>query len=357
MFGWILASVLAVSSPAGDLPPVPPDQVMAVPPALQAMLQQQVIEPGRTQSQRLDLLFKLMSSDEGGLGMRYRDDATQTVAQAFQSRQANCLTYTLVFLALADAAGLDAIPQEIDQTLAWQQRDNLVYRSNHVNAIVRIGVHRYLVDVGSSFVIARHPAHPISRQRVLAQYYNNRAIQLMGEAQLHAALAHAERAIALDPTYPTTWNNTGVLRMQNGDVAGAEAAYAKALSLDPLQSSALFNLVGLYHRSGEGRKAMQFRKRLQKVQSSDPFHQFMLAVEFEKQGDGVQAAKYYQRAIRLHAGEHRFYLGLARAHALTGNTRRARKALERALALAKDEYTRAEYRSALKALQDSGQLH
>jgi tetratricopeptide (TPR) repeat protein len=356
MIGWLLASALAVSSPETDLPPVPPGQVMAIPPALQVMVQQQVIEPGRTPSQRLALLFKLMSSGETGLGMHYRDDATHTVAQAFDTRQANCLTYTLMFLALADAAGLDAMPQEIDQTLAWQQRGNVVYRSNHVNASVRIGVQRYLVDVGSSFVIARHPAHPISRQRLLAQYYNNRAVQLMGDARLDDALAHADIAIALDPTYPTTWSNTGVLRMRSDDIAGAEDAYRKALALDPMQSSALFNLVGLYHRSGDDRRAMQFRRRLEKVQSSDPFHQFMLAAEFEKQGDGTQAAKYYQRAIRLHAGEHRFYLGLARAHALTGNTRRARKALERALALAKDEDARAEYRSALKALQDGRQL-
>lgn len=356
MIGWMLATALAVSSPASGMPPPPPDQVMAVPPALHAMLQAQVIAPGQSQSQRLELLFKFMSADATGLGMRYHDDATLTVGQAFQARQANCLTYTLVFLALAHAAGLDAMPQEIDQTLAWQQRGNLVYRSNHVNAIVRIGVRRYLVDIGSSFVIARHPAHPISRQRVLAQYYNNRAIQLMGDARLDDALAHADIALALDPTYPTTWSNTGVLRMRGGDMAGAEAAYAKALVLDPAQSSALFNLVGLYHRNGDDRKAMQFRKRLEKVQSSDPFHQFMLAVEFEEQGDGAQAAKHYQRAIRLHGGEHRFYLGLARAHALAGHTARARKALERALSLAKDEDTRTQYRGAMETLQDSGQL-
>ena len=356
MIGWMLAIALAVTSPTSDLVPPAPDQVMAMPPALQTMLHEQVIEPGRTQTHRMQLLFKLMSSDEGGLAMQYHDQATQTVAQAFQSRQANCLTYTMMFLAMAHAAGLDAVPQEIDQTLAWQQRDNVVYRSNHGNANVRIGVQRYLVDVGSSFVIARRAAHPISQQRLLAQYYNNRAVQLMTNAQLPAALAHAAIAIELDPDYPTTWSNTGVLRTQNGDVAGAEAAYLHALSLDPRQASALFNLVSLYHRKGDEQNAAMLRKRLEKVQSSDPFHQFMLAIEFEKQGDGAMAASYYKRAIRLHGGEHRFYLGLARAHVLDGDTRRARRALEHALALAKDETTRAEYRTALKTLQDTGQL-
>lgn len=356
MIGWMLATALAVSSPASGWTPPPLDQVMAVPPALQELLQTRVMQTTGGQTRRLELLLKLMSSDEDGLGLKYRDDATYTVAQAFQSRQANCLTYTLVFLALADAAGLDAVPHEIDQTLAWQQHQNVVYRSNHVNASVRIHSQRYVIDVGSSFVIARHPAHPITRERLLAQYYNNRAIQLMSNAQLSAALAHAAVAIHLDPTYPTTWSNTGVLRLQNGDAAGAEAAYLKALSLDPMQSSALFNLVGLYHRGGDDRQAAQYRKRLDKVQSRDPFHQFMLAVEFERQGDGVQAARYYRRAIRLHDGEHRFYLGLARALVLAGKQKAARSALERALELATEESTRVEYRTALQTLQATGQL-
>ena len=70
MIGWMLAIALAVTSPTSDLVPPAPDQVMAMPPALQTMLHEQVIEPGRTQTHRMQLLFKLMSSDEGGLAMQ-----------------------------------------------------------------------------------------------------------------------------------------------------------------------------------------------------------------------------------------------------------------------------------------------
>ena len=359
MIGWALVAALALSAPADehalaeDAPPTPA-QVMAVPPALQVLVKERVNAPGRGHSQRLQRLIELMSTRQDGLRLEYHDDATQTVEQAYLDRQVNCLTYTLVFLALAREAGLDAYPQEIDETLAWQQLKDVVYRSNHVNAAVRLGTQRYVVDVGSSFVIGRHPAHVISEQRLLAQYYNNRAAQLLALGDLPAALAHADIAIELDPAYPTTWSNTGVLRLHSGDLAGAEQAYATALSLAPEHSSALFNLVALYKRSGDHKREMQFRRRLDKVQSRDPFHQFMLAVQFEQQGDYVHAIKRYRLAIRLHGGEHRFYHGLARVYALAGNPRSARRALQRALALAsgkEDEAALAQYQAMLDGLR------
>lgn len=358
MIGWALAAAMALSSPAGDNAPPDRAQIMAVPPGLHAMVREQVNVPGRSQSQRLRSLIDLMSISPEGLRLEYHDDATQTVEQAYLNRRVNCLTYTLVFLALAREAGLDAYPQEIDETLSWQQRGDIVYRSNHVNAAVRLGAQRYVVDVGSSFVIGRHPAHAISEQRLLAQYYNNRAAQLMFLDDLPAALAHADIAIELDPTYPNTWSNTGVLRLHSGDLAGAEQAYATALSLAPEHSGALFNLAALYKRIGDQEREAQFQRRLDKVQSKDPFHQFLLAVQFERQGSYAQAVKRYQRAIRLYGDEHRLYQGLARAYAQMGDSRRARRALQRALALVsgKDEAARAQYQTMLEGLRATDRL-
>ena len=352
MIVWLLWAALALPAPlaAPEAAPPPPEQVMAVPPPLRKLLQAEVIDPARGDLDRLQRLVRFMGDGERGLGLQYREDATYTVAEAYLNRQANCVTYTLMFLALAHLAGLEAYPQEIEETLSWQQLDDIVYRSNHVNVRVRVGRKRYLVDVGGEFVIGRHPAKRISMQRALAQYYNNRAVMLLSGQRLPAALAHADIALELDPGYPTTWSNTGVLRLRSGDRAGADRAYATALRLDPDNASALFNLVGLYQRSGDrGREAL-FRKRLEKVERSDPFHQFLLAMEYEKQGDGARATKYYLRAIQLHGHEHRFYSGLARAYLLDGDPRRARHALERALSLVRDEPTRASYQARLEQL-------
>lgn len=355
MIVWVLATALALPVPvaAPETAPPPREQVVAVPPQLQAQLQAEVIEPAHSDLDRLQRLVRFMGDDERGLGLKYREDATYTVSEAYLNQQANCVTYTLMFLALAQLSGLEAYPQEIEETLSWQQLDDIVYRSNHVNVRVRVGMQRYLVDVGGDFVVGRRPAKRISMQRALAQYYNNRAVTLLSEQRMSAALAHADIALVLDPTYPTTWSNTGVLRLRDGDRGGAERAYATALRLDPDNASALFNLVGLYQRNGDHEREALFRKRLDKVERSDPFHQFLLAMEYEKQGDGARAASHYLRAIQLHGNEHRFYSGLARAYLLNGNPRRARRALERALSLTKDEATRASYQARLEQLPAS----
>ena len=355
MIVWALAVALALPLPKAAIDDAPPtrEQVVAVPAPLQAQLQTEVIEPARSELDRLQRLVRFISDGEQGLGVQYREDATYTVTEAYRNRQANCVTYTLLFLTLAHLAGLDAYPQEIEETLSWQQHDDIVYRSNHVNVRVRVGMQRYLVDLGGDLMVGRRPPRRISMQRALAQYYNNRAVTLLSEQRLSAALAHADIALELDPDYPTTWSNTGVLRLRSGDRAGADRDYATALRLDPDNASALFNLVNLYQRNGDVRRAAAYRQRLEKVERSDPFHQFMKAMEYEKQGDGAQAIRHYLRAMRLHGHEHRFYSGLARAYLLDGDPRRARRALQRALSLAKEEAARASYQARLKQLHAS----
>ncbi len=352
-FGLLFAATArAAESPAVEAAPPSAAQILAVPADLQTLLREQVIEPARSPSERMQRLVALMSDGERGLGMQYRDEATYTISEGFQHRQANCVTYTLMFLTLARAAGLEAYPQEIEHILSWRQQGDIVYRSNHVNAGVRVAGRRYTVDVGRDFVIAWRPAQRISEARALAQYYNNRAAMLLEEGKLVSALAHADAAIRLDPAYATTWSNAGVMHLRNGDAHAAEQAYLTALKLDPGHAGALFNLVGLYQRTGDRTREARFRQRLEETQQSDPFHQVMLALDYENRGDGPRAVARYRRAIHLYSREHRFHAGLARACLITGDTQCARRALQRALALSDDDAARADYRALLSALAE-----
>ena len=198
--------------------------------------------------------------------------------------------------------------------------------------------------------MARHPPQRISGQRLLAQYYNNHAATLMAEQRMTAALAYAQAARRLNPTYPITGSNTGVLRLHGGDPAGARRHYGTALTLEPKHAAALCNLVALYQRSGEPALEQRYRRRLDNVQRADPFHQFLVAVDYERHGNASLAIRHYQRAIRLQRSEHLFHYGLARAYELVGNSRRAMGAIERALALAPDAAKRHFYQQRIAQL-------
>jgi Flp pilus assembly protein TadD len=357
MLSWMLAAALALPgvtpsdsavppaaapSPAAVAAladPIPQDDVMVLPPELRTRLHAEVLAGEPSPTVRFQRLTNFIIAEDG-LGMTYEEDATYTVAQAYATRQANCLTFTLLVLALAHEAGLEAYPQEMGETLSWREVDGTVYRDNHINAGVSVGTHRYTIDPAADLVLLSQPPVVVSHDRLLAHYYNNVAVDRMQEHQLPAALRDMDMALSLDPDYPTLWSNIGVMRLHAGDSNGAERAYARALELNPHDASALFNMVQLLDRRGDPREGY-FRQRLSRVEQKDPLQQFMLALDFERAGDYPHALERLQRAIQLKPDEHRFYAALARVYASAGDTRRASSALARSQSLSKEQQRRA----------------
>ncbi|WP_377305364.1 tetratricopeptide repeat protein [Rhodanobacter umsongensis] len=305
---------------------------MAVPPGLRAQLQQQVIDGGDSDRARLDRLVVFLFQ-KSGLGMTYSADATSTVEQAYRTRQANCLTFTLLTVALARASGLQAYGQELDDIVAWRVDDNIIYGFNHVNAGLRIGRTRFTVDVARDLVMAHNPPEPVSDQRLLALYYSNRAAELLAGTTPAAAAPYMAMALQLAPRYAGAWANAGVMHLREGDPQAAERDYLKALALDPDNASALVNLVTLYRNNGDEARRAIYARRIEKIQARDPYFQFLQAEDDAKQGDYAGAVQHYRRAIRLYDGDPRFYLGVAHAYQQLGEARRARQALDRAAAL------------------------
>jgi tetratricopeptide (TPR) repeat protein len=357
MLGWWLAAALAVSpqAPADAVappPPIPiptPEQVFAIPPELDARLAQALGTDRAAPRERLDRLVTFIAGD-AGMGLRYEGNATLTVSEAYAAHQGNCLTWTIVFVALAQRAGLEAHAQEVTQTLNWYQQEHTVYLNSHVNAVVKVGRSRMVVDVSGNDVIGREPPFVISRQRLVSHYYNNRAIALLAANDIGDAERFSARALALAPDHADHWSNAGVIRVRNGDIAGAIAAYTRALALDPRNASALFNSVILAHKVGDSANEARLRARLERVQRDDPFHQFLRGLELENRGQLAEAITHYRIAARLYPDEHRFHAALARACLGAGDLRCAMQALHRARSVSQGQ-ARAAYQAQLDALR------
>jgi tetratricopeptide (TPR) repeat protein len=268
--------------------------------------------------------------------MQYSADATLTVEQAYRTRKANCLTFTLLTVALARESGLQAHGQELDDIVAWRVDDDIIYGFNHVNAGISIGRTRFTMDVARDEVMARNAPAPVSDQRLLALYYTNRAAELLAGAAPADAAPYMAMALQLAPRYAGAWANAGVLHLRQGDPQAAERDYLKALTLDPKNASALLNLVTLYRNNGDEARRAIYARRIEEIQVKDPYFQFLQAEDEERQGDYAGAAQHYRRAIRLYDGDARFYLGLARAYRQLGEDRHAQRAMDRAAALSRD---------------------
>lgn len=324
------ALVTPVETPAPapePAPPPTPEAITAIPAELQALLRERVVGHGSREN-RLQRLVDFMF-DADGLALEYDGHTTSTVAQSFRRHKVNCLSFSLLFVALARQAGLDAYVQETDHVLAWYEGSGVLYSAGHVNAGVDLGHRRQTIDIDSSIMMTRGPPQKISDQRALAHYYNNRGAELMDQQQPVAARKYLDTAIAMAPDFLGTWNNLGVLEMRTGDVQAAERAYLNAYRKDPGYAATLSNLVSLYRQTGDRARAAVFEGQLFQVEQNDPFHHMLLALAYEQRGDFEQAVDHYRQAIRLHS-DHRLYFGLARVYIQMGDRRHARRALERA---------------------------
>lgn len=331
---WIVLG-LARGAPATAVPAAratAPDAllpILTLPAELRSQFQA-YLPPGHLPAaRRVERIVAFVFTPEA-LGMRYREGANHSVAESYATREANCLGFTLLFLALAREAGLQTGAQEIRETLSWNRQDDTVYRNSHVNAWVRVGGRQYQFDVAPDSFVSRHQPSKISDRSLLAHYYNNRAMEQLALGALEQATPLMQTALSLEPERASHWSNAGVLQLRRGDPIAAEAAYRRALRLDPRNVDALFNSISLAQRRGDAAGAAQLRTRLAKVQERDPFHHFLRALDYEREGDLPRAIEHYRRATRLQRNEPRFHAALARAYREAGDEQRAAQAQARA---------------------------
>lgn len=356
MNGVLLAMMLVLQgtapAPAGtaaDLPP-PPEQVMAIPADLRAQFRREVVDATPFPEARLQRLVSFVYA-KSGLGVEYKPDATHTVAESFASREVNCLSSTLLVVALAREAGLRADGQQVDRIMTWGASGSTVIQSKHVNAVVRITEKReFVVDVdGEGDLPIRDAPDPMSDAHLLALFYGNRAMELLLEDRLAEARLWLDAAFRQEPNDAGLLNNAGVLSLRGGDAEAAEAYFLKAIDRNPQELSALSNLVQLYRKQGDSRAAY-WGARADEVLRTDPYYQFTLGRQHELAGRYDEALRQYSRAVRLNRGEPRFRFGLARVHYLAGNYRKADRALEKAARLATG-IERGQYQNKLAALR------
>ncbi len=353
----MLALALSLSLFAASTPQVanavplqePPAQVMALPSELRMRLQRDVIARSSSPRDRFESLLKLFHG-ANGLDLAYKGDATQTVAQTYTTRNANCLSFTMIFIALAREAGLDAQPQEIHRTLIWRQDGGILYRIDHINTVVRFNGSTRVVDVLENVVIPLESPEPISDRRLLAHYYNNLAMTYLEQRQFGNAQRYMEQALKLDPDHADNWSNSGVLDMYMKDLVSARRAFSRALEIDPKDINALTNMASLAERQGDISLAKSLRSRLEQLQETDPLYHFMQAELDEQSGDYPNAITHYYRAIHLQGNEPRFYDALARTYLKAGDQASALGALRQAARWSSGP-ERSEYRQRLESLK------
>lgn len=290
----------------GQAPPLPA-QIIATDEAMRQMLNQKVKHSLQTDVRRA--LYDAIRFND--LKLEYDADKTKTSTEAFHSRSGNCLSLVLMTAALAKELGLNVHYQNVIADENWDRAGSLQFSIGHVNLILgqrssmpafnfrdlRNPDNYLVIDFLSADQAVLQKTEEISEQRVLAMYYNNRAVELMAQNQLDQAYWFSRAAIAQDPGFIPAQNTLGVIYRQHGDLKLAQTVFERLLQNTPDNTTTLNNLKSTLNASGQFAAAGQIQARLQKLQPYPPFYFLSKAQQAVKAGDLVSARRWLQEEL------------------------------------------------------------
>ena len=162
---------------------------------------------------------------------------------------------------------------------------------------------RFVVRSGLAFlVILPNAIASASTLRDEAITYRIQGYEAQRRGDKANALTFYQKAIALDPSYPTPYNDAGILLEEAGRLEEAEQSYRQALTLNPNYLEAHANLAMLYERINQKEKAIyHWMKRYQLGDPYDPWtaraEERLIALGVLKSYPGVKSKIYSRRRI------------------------------------------------------------
>lgn len=275
----------------------------------------------------------------GGRGITYSAYITSTGIEAFEQRQANCLSYTLLYVAMARHLGLNAEVNEVILPPTWDMRDSDTYLfMRHVNAKVFMPRKRSLpwvrvmetADIGDIVVdleMRRFKPHykqrVIGRTLVAAQFYSNRGMELAAEGKVRDAFLYLRKALLMNDEPSYIWSNFGSLYRRQKLLAEAEALYLHGLAINPRDYTIMHNLSGLYLELGNTQKYKEYQQRVRQHRNANPYYMFKRAEELVAAGDDDKALTLLKKALKKEKDEQRFYRLAAEIYERNGDNRNA----------------------------------
>lgn len=343
--------------------PAGADAVLVLSPAMQAHLQALRARTGR--SAELPMALAQSLYQPGGLRLDYDASTTRNAAEAFAARSGNCLSLVVMTAAMAGALGLAVGFQAVPGDDQFRREAELTLRTGHVNLVLGEPARRRALDSLGSEGARRQlvidflpmetaralPAVPITLQRVLAMFMNNRAVEALLDRQPASAYAWAREALRTDPGFAAAVNTLGVVYQRSGHLVQAAAAYEWVLALDGRQLAAMDNLAQVRHAQGREAEALAWEQRRLALEPVPPFHFLTLGQAALAAQDWVLARRHFQRELRSQPDSHEAWFGLARVHLALGDRPQAEDALRRAQAASATAGEQARYAGKLAALR------
>lgn len=265
----------------------------------------------------------LMTSEQlGGRGITYSAYITNTGIDAFEKRQANCLSYTLLYVAMARYLGLKAEVNEVILPPTWDMRAGDAYLfMRHVNAKVFMAnptrswmktvntadVSDIVVDLEMRRFRPHYKQQVIGKDLVAAQFYSNLGMELAAEGDSRVAFLYLRKALIMSDKPSYIWSNFGSFYRRQGMLTEAEAIYLHGLKVNPRDYTIMHNLAGIYKDWGDLERANYYQERVRKHRNANPYYIYRRAMEENEKQHFEKALSLIKSAISKEKDEVRFY--------------------------------------------------
>lgn len=320
---------------------LPEARLFSLSPVMEATAEELAARHRRPYDRAKALHYKLLSSPMlGGFGIQHDARGTYPAAQAFARREVNCLSYTLMYVAMARHMGLDARVNDVALPPSWDLRgqDSLMLL-RHVNAkVVLEPGEQVVIDLEMDRYSPMYRQSRVSERLAAALYYSNRASELAAEGKVEEGFLHLRKALALDDGQSYIWNNLGNLYYRQQLLKEAETAYLQGLHLAPRDLTVISNLSVLYKALGERDKAEYFDGRAREYRNDNPYYLYTRARSALNAGDDQKAETLVVKAIAREKKEPRFHRLAAQIYEHRGQAEKADSMRRRAEELEENLY-------------------
>lgn len=278
---------------------------------------------------RLDRLVEAVMDDDM-LGVKYRAGRTGSAIEVFETRSANCLAFTQMFVGMARELDLAAYFVEVSHVESFEREGDLIVISDHVAAGFGPRHSMRVIDFGLREDERGFRVSPISDLRATALHYSNRGAEALRAERPGEAVAWLEDAVRIDPELASAWTNLGVAQRRSGRGEEAERSYRQALEVDPGASSAIVNLAVLLRLNGRTAEADDLLLMADARRNRNPFTYIALGDLSLRYGRLDEAERFYSRARRLGPDEAAPAAALGEVLLRRGERKAAERLLRRA---------------------------
>ena len=264
---------------------------------------------------------------EKGLRFSYESAGIYDPREAFRRRSGNCVTFSMLVVAVAREYRIPASFNEVELLTRWDRVGGIVMERRHINVWVPTVNGGYEIDL-KMFADLRSPrsgTHVVDDSRAFAALYSNAGVYRLADGGGAGAFHLLKRATEVDPSSPSAWVNLANAHLIGGDDEAARMCFERALALRSSTLAAISGLACIHRSAGRLAEAERLERKAARYRARNPYYLCSLAREELAGGRPEDARRHLARAIDIKDDEPEFYLLMVDVARSLGREREAKR--------------------------------